>query len=96
MEPVIKSSGNVFEDLGFDIDEALNLKLRAELMRDIELAINELHLTQADAAKKIGVTQSRVSDLVRGKVDRFSLDALVNMLAKIGREVHMVVSVRAA
>lgn len=81
------SSGNVFEDLGFSTGEAANLKLRSELMAALRRVIEDSGLTQAAAAQLLGVTQPRVSDLMRGKIDLFSIDALVNMLAATGAEV---------
>jgi predicted XRE-type DNA-binding protein len=86
---VTKSSGNVFEDLGFDTAEAENLKLRAQLMRELEQLIHDARLTQNDAAELLSIHQSRVSDLVRGKIDRFSIDTLVKLLARAGRQVEL-------
>ena len=82
-----RSSGNVFADIGFPPEEAQNLFLRAQLM----LRIREVAegLTQAEAARRFGVTQPRINDLLRGKVEKFSLDALVNMLAKAGLRVAL-------
>ena len=96
MGKVTKSSGNVFEDLGFDPAEAENLKLRAQLMRELETLIHKKRLTQSEAAELLGVHQSRVSDLVRGKIDRFSIDMLVKLLAKTGRYVEIKVKRQAA
>ena len=61
--------------------EAANMKARAELMRAIAEYVHNSGMTQAEAAKTLGVTQPRISDLMRGKIDVFSLDTLVNMLA---------------
>ena len=88
---VQRSSGNVFRDIGFDTQEAENLRVRSELMIQIRKLIERQHLTQAAAAKLFGVTQPRVSDLVRGRIDLFSIDTLVNMLAKAGVRVRLVV-----
>jgi len=96
MGKVTKSSGNVFEDLGFNAAESENLKLRAQLMRELETLIHNERLTQSDAAELLGIQQSRVSDLVRGKIDRFSIDMLVKLLAKTGRQVEIRVNPRAA
>jgi len=96
MGKVTKSSENVFEDLGFDASESENLKLRAQLMRELEALIHDLRLTQIDAAELLGIQQSRVSDLVRGKIDRFSIDTLVKLLAKTGRHVEIKVKHPAA
>ena len=75
-----RSSGNVFSDLGFPAEEAVNLKMRSDLMIRLSTLIDARGLTQAQAAALFGVTQPRVSDLVRGKIDRFSIDTLVAML----------------
>ncbi len=69
--------------------EALNMKLRSELMLQIRQTIEVNSWTQKKAAKKLGVTQPRISDLLRGKIDLFSLDMLVNMLASMGNEVEI-------
>ena len=69
--------------------EAENMKARSELMIAIAEHIKAHGLTQADAAKKFGVTQPRVSDLIRGKVDLFSIDTLVNMAAAAGLHVSI-------
>ncbi len=74
-----QSSGNVFRDLGFSPEEAENLKVRADLMVQITKLMRSRRLTQARAAALFGVTQPRVSDLVRGKIERFSIDTLVAM-----------------
>lgn len=84
-----KSSGNVFIDLGFDRDEAAVLQMRANLMSDLRLYIEKRKLTQAQAAKQFGIAQSRVSDLVRGKWDKFSLEMLITLEARIGRKVRV-------
>lgn len=91
---IYRSSGNVFRDVGFSAREAKNLLLRSELMDHIENVIARRRLTQAAAAKLFGVTQPRVSDLVRGRVDLFSIDMLVKMLAQAGVEVQLVVKRR--
>ncbi len=79
------SSGNVFADLGFDDAEAQVFALRADLMAQVEKTIKARKMTQIAAAKLLGVTQSRVSDLKRGKVEKFSLDMLVTFAAKLGK-----------
>jgi predicted XRE-type DNA-binding protein len=84
---ITHSTGNVFEDLGFPKEEAENLKVRSALMTTIRVIIDEEGLTQSRAAKIFGVTQPRISDLVRGKIELFSIDALVNMVAASGRHV---------
>ena len=84
-----KSSGNVFVDLGFDQAEAAVLQMRANLTSDLRLYIEKRKLTQAQAAKRLGIAQSRVSDLVRGKWDKFSLEMLITLEARIGRRVRV-------
>jgi len=84
-----RSSGNLFRDLGFGPKEAESLRLRAELMVELKRLIQARRTTQNSAAKVFGVTQPRVSDLVRGRIDLFSMEALVNMLARIGRRVEL-------
>jgi len=76
------------------VDELENLRIRGELMVQIKRLIRERRLTQTDAAKIFRVSQPRVSDLVRGKADRFSIDALVTMLYYAGEEVSLVVRPR--
>ncbi len=72
------------------------IKLRAQLMRELETLIHNERLTQSDAAELLGIQQSRVSDLVRGKIDRFSIDMLVKLLAKTGRRVEIKIRRNAA
>jgi predicted XRE-type DNA-binding protein len=84
-----KSSGNVFIDLGFDPAEAAVLQMRASLMSDLRLYIENNKLTQAEAAKRLGIAQSRVSDLVRGKWEKFSLEMLITLEARLGRSVRV-------
>jgi predicted XRE-type DNA-binding protein len=79
-----RSSGNVFADLGFPAEEAEHLRIRADLMIALSRVIQDRGLTQVKAAELFGVSQPRVSDLVRGKVDRFSIDTLIEMLGHAG------------
>jgi len=90
----IPSSGNVFADLGFSPDEAEHLKLRAQLMGAVRQVIEQRQLTQAQAAKLLGVTQPRISNLIQGKIELFSMDTLVSMLAQAG--VHVGLTIEAA
>lgn len=89
-----RSTGNVFRDLGFTAEEAESLRLRAELMTQTRRLIHSRKLTQATAAKLLAVTQPRISDLVRGKIDLFSIDTLVDMLARAGVQVRLIVRPR--
>jgi predicted XRE-type DNA-binding protein len=84
-----RGSGNVFRDVGFPPDEAHNLLLRAELMLRVERFVKDHKLTQAVAAKTLGITQPRLNQLLKGKIELFSLDALVKMLAKAGLHVEL-------
>ena len=79
-----ESSGNVFLDLGFPPEEAALLAMRADLMAKLRLTIDEKGWTQAEAAKVLAIAQSRVSDLVRGKWERFSLDMLITLASRAG------------
>lgn len=90
-EKITVSTGNVFDDLGFPKEEAENLRIRSILMGSIRSIIEREGMTQAQAAKLFGVTQPRISDLVRGKIELFSIDGLVNMLASAGRHVAVTV-----
>jgi len=84
-----RSTGNVFRDLGFDKDEAENLKLRAELMMRIEDFYRRSGMTQAEAARVLGLTQPRLNALLKGRIGLFSIDALVNAATNAGMRVEM-------
>ena len=86
-----RSSGNVFADLGFPPEEAEHLKIRSDLMIELCKAIKARGFKQADAAKLLGVTQPRISDLFQGKIGLFSIDTLVDMLAHAGVRVKLVI-----
>lgn len=83
------SSGNVFLDLGFTPAEAAYLHLRSELMLMLTTLIRDRQLTQSEAARLLGVSQPRVSDITRGRVERFTIDALVELLARAGMTIEM-------
>jgi len=91
---VTRSSGNVFRDLGFPPDKAEHLLVRVDLMIRLEKELGSRGLKQAQAAKLLGITQPRVSDLLRGRVELFSADALIDMLARLGIKVRIVASTR--
>lgn len=84
-----ESSGNVFTDLGFSPEEAAILQMRADLMANLSKFIKARKLTQAKAAEIFGVSQSRVSDLTRGKWEKFSLEMLITMATKAGMRVSL-------
>jgi predicted XRE-type DNA-binding protein len=69
--------------------EAANMQAKAELMRQIVSLIRKTGWTQSEAAKHCGITQPRMNDMLRGRISRFSLDALVNIAASIGQRVHI-------
>ena len=87
MTPV---DGNVFADLGFSPEEAENLKVRAQLMRELRALIADV--TQVEAARLLGISQPRISDLKRGKIGLFTIDALVNMLGHAGIKLRVSLS----
>ena len=80
----LDGSDNVFCDLGFPEGEAQNLLLRADLVVHIRKVIEKLGLTQAEAAKRASITQPRMNDLVKGRTEKFTLDAMVNVAAQLG------------
>jgi predicted XRE-type DNA-binding protein len=88
---ITSSTGNVFRDLSFSKDESEHLLVRADLLIQVQRVIASKRLKQAEAAKVLRVTQPRVSDLLRGRIDLFSTDALIDMLARLGVGVLLVV-----
>ena len=86
---ITPSTGNIFEDLGFNREEAEHLRIRSTLMVIVSELIKTRGLTQTQAAKLFGVSQPRISDLVRGKIGLFSIDTLVDMLASGGVRVEI-------
>lgn len=80
---------SVWDALADTPEQAANLQARAELMRQISAIIKTNEWKQAEAATHCGVTQPRINDLLRGRVSRFSLDALVNIATALGRRVHL-------
>ena len=88
---IVPSSGNVFRDLGFSREEAEHLRIRSILMLHVQDIVRGRRLRQIQAAKILGVTQPRVSDLLRGRIDLFSTDTLIDMLTCLGGQVKLVV-----
>lgn len=80
---------SVWDALADTPEQAANLRTRAELMQQIAAIIKKEGWTQVEAAEHCGVTQPRINDLLRGRVSRFSIDALVNITTAIGRRVHV-------
>jgi predicted XRE-type DNA-binding protein len=87
--PPYEEFDSVWEALGIPPVEAANLEARANLMIELRRIIEKNAWTQAQAAKQCGVSQPRINDLLRGKIDRFSVDALMNMAAALGRKVRI-------
>lgn len=97
-------NGNVFADLGFEADEAAALKvesqrviseklaIKAQLMTELADWIKSKDLKQAEAAQILGVTRPRVSDVMNQKTIKFTIDALIDMLARTGKQVHLSVT----
>jgi len=88
-EDIVNSTGNVFIDLGYSRDEAAILQMRADLMADLRKWIKAKKLTQAKAAEILSISQSRVSDLIRGKWERFSLEMLITLATRAGMHVTL-------
>ena len=88
---VTASTGNVFRDLGFRREEAEHLLVRADLMIQVQKLIAAQRLKQREAAEILRVSQPRVSDLLRGRIDLFSTDTLIDMLARLGARVRLTV-----
>jgi predicted XRE-type DNA-binding protein len=86
---IVLGNNNVFEDLEFDGEEAINLKIRADLMLDLRSYIQKQGWTQKEAAEFLGETQPRISNLMNGEISRFSVDKLINLLGKAGMEVKV-------
>ena len=89
---VTEPNANIFEELGFDKIEAEKLKIKAELMCQISEWIKEKELKQEEASKLLHVTRPRISDVMRGKSSKFTIDALVDMLKRAGKHVKVHVS----
>lgn len=87
-----ESCGNVFKDMGISNAEAENLWLRGRLMIEIESIIEQRGWTQAQVAKALGVVQPRISELIRGRIDRFSVDTLLRYLSSLGKKVTVIIN----
>ena len=86
---VTESSGNIFLDLGFPPHEAEVMLMRAKLAESLRVWMEREKLTQSETAKRLGITQPRVSEIVRGKVELLSLDYLIGLCAKAGIPVDL-------
>ncbi len=83
---------NIFADLGFNPREAAKLKIKAQLMSQISEWIKDRKLKQEEASTLLHVTRPRVSDVIRGKSGKFTIDALVDMLERTGKHITVQVS----
>jgi predicted XRE-type DNA-binding protein len=91
---IIESSGNVFVDLGFPKAEAENLLARTVFMAEIKKVIRENEWTQVEAAQRLGVSQPRISDLMHGRIEKFSVDMLMKWLERLDRRVVFTIEQR--
>lgn len=87
-----ESCGNVFLDLGFPPDEAIILAMRSDLMCRLALWLRDSGVTPPQAAEQLGVSQTRIAELMQGKWDRFSLDALIQLAIRAGQRVELKVA----
>jgi predicted XRE-type DNA-binding protein len=88
-KPELKLYESVWDAIADTPEEAANLRVRAELMDKITDIIDENRWTQTEAAQHCNVTQPRINDLLRGRISRFSLDALVNIASALGKRVQV-------
>ena len=91
MTQEVESYESVWDAIADTPQEAANLRARADLMREIAAIVQAKGWTQAEAAAQYGVTQPRMNDLLRGRVARFSLDALVNIATALGKRVRVAI-----
>ncbi|MEN9521462.1 MAG: hypothetical protein RLZZ381_4050 [Cyanobacteriota bacterium] len=86
---IVKGQDNIFDDLDFDPEEAANLKIRADLILDLQKYIKKQEWTQQEAAIFFNETQPRISNLMNGEIERFSIDKLVQMIFKTGMKIKL-------
>lgn len=86
----------VWDAIESSLGEAANMKARSDVLTAIRRAVDKRNVTQAVAAKRLGVTQARLNDLIRGKIDKFSVDALMNIASRAGLSVRVRVAQTAA
>ena len=89
MTPSTQTFSSVFDALADTPQKAANMRARAELAQALTALVLAQGWTQAEAAQRCGVTQPRMNDLLRGRISRFSLDALVNMVVACGQRVRL-------
>lgn len=83
------SCGNVFEDLGFPPDEAAAMMVRETLIIALEKELRKRGKKQQELAKELGVSRTRISEVLYHKTDRFSVDKLVGLLHRVGKRVEI-------
>ena len=86
---IIKGQENIFDDLGFESDEAANLKIRADLILDLQRYIKKQEWTQQEAADFFNEAQPTISNLMNGDIEKFSIDKLVQMIVKTGMQIKL-------
>lgn len=82
---------SVWDALKDTPEESENMKVRSALMRSLQKRVKEWNVTQAEAARKLGINQPRLNDLLKGRIQKFSLDALVNMAPSAQMHVHITI-----
>ena len=88
---VTKSSGNVFQDLGFSKEKSAELILKSSLLQALQETIKERRWKQIEAAARLGIDQAKVSKLLSGQMAGFSIERLVNFLSRLGQDVEVAV-----
>ena len=88
-EQIIEGQDNIFENLSFEPEEAANLKIRADLILDLQKYIRQKGWTQQESADFFKETQPRISNLMNGDIERFSIDKLVQMIIKAGMKIKV-------
>ena len=84
-----KAQDNIFEDLGFEPEEAANLKIRTDLILDLQRYIKKQNWTKQEAAVFFNETQPIISNLINGDIEKFSIDKLVQMIVKTGMQIKV-------
>ncbi len=87
MIEITKGSDNIFEDLGFEGEEAIALKIKADLMIELEKAIKKARLSQVKAAKLLSIARPRWNRMMNGRYEGVTIDKMVDMIGRTGRTV---------
>lgn len=88
-DDIILGSNNIFEDLGFEPEEATNLRIRADLMLDLRSHIQKQGWTYPETSQRLNTPQTTIKDLEKGDIDRFTVDGLIQLLGKAGMTVEV-------